>query len=530
MFRSDERAVAMQVGAALLFGFLIVSLAFYQAFVVPQESRKVEFDAYQEASDQLVQLHNDVVDAGTTGSRSGTTVKTGVDYPVRTWTINPGAPASVIRTTDTENVTLSNASSVNDPDVMEYWDGSTKEFRTKRLSFEPGYNELKATPLALDGTLAYRQTEGEIQPLTSQAFLIGDRITLVTVSGDVSDGGQATTLTTEPVSVSEKPVPITSTEDPDGDGDPELYITLPSEAPATQWQDRLLASNPNVVGVTDVAGGVRVELDGSVTYRLRLAQVEVRERGDGGDTVSPTGHYVVRAAGHNTSITANQTADLTAEVRDRYNNPVSGTEVTFTDPSGGTTNVTTNEFGQATFSWTPTETGEDSINASFDGGDIAREKTTFTVEVGAACPDNDAECGGGRATEKALEAQDQFLDNGQSTDIFLDSAVDDSNTIRLNFNSTSTYNWTAFEVRLITYYTGNSNNQITGDYDGTTIEFSGLFTALNSNYTVDTGTTYEATLNNLDDNPSKGDWVLFSVKYEREDGKLTVSTYIQQVQ
>lgn len=55
-FGADERAAALQIGAVLLFGFLVISLVFYQAFIVPQETRAAEFDAYQEASNQFVQL------------------------------------------------------------------------------------------------------------------------------------------------------------------------------------------------------------------------------------------------------------------------------------------------------------------------------------------------------------------------------------------------------------------------------------------------------------------------------------------
>ena len=38
MFRSGERAAAMQVGAVLLFGFLILGLTFDQAVLVPNEN------------------------------------------------------------------------------------------------------------------------------------------------------------------------------------------------------------------------------------------------------------------------------------------------------------------------------------------------------------------------------------------------------------------------------------------------------------------------------------------------------------
>jgi len=43
MWRDNGRGQSIQIGAVLLFGALIIALAGYQAFVVPQENEQVEF-------------------------------------------------------------------------------------------------------------------------------------------------------------------------------------------------------------------------------------------------------------------------------------------------------------------------------------------------------------------------------------------------------------------------------------------------------------------------------------------------------
>ncbi|MFC7028748.1 hypothetical protein ACFQH8_17685 [Halomicroarcula sp. GCM10025710] len=60
----DERGQAIQIGAVLLFGVLIISFSTYQAFVVPDQNRGIEFSHNQEVQSQMQDLRNAVVSVG----------------------------------------------------------------------------------------------------------------------------------------------------------------------------------------------------------------------------------------------------------------------------------------------------------------------------------------------------------------------------------------------------------------------------------------------------------------------------------
>ncbi|MFC6788135.1 hypothetical protein ACFQFD_19860 [Halobaculum halobium] len=82
----------MQIGAVILFGFLIVAST-YQATVVPDQNREVEFLHNQEVQTDMVELSASVAATGRTGSAAPATVKLGTRYPSRTFFVNP-PPAS----------------------------------------------------------------------------------------------------------------------------------------------------------------------------------------------------------------------------------------------------------------------------------------------------------------------------------------------------------------------------------------------------------------------------------------------------
>jgi hypothetical protein len=124
MLRGDVRGQSIQIGAILLFGILVLSLSIFQTVVVPAENSEVEFNGYVETTDQLVNLHNNLVAAGTRGGQSSENVRTGVRYPARAVLVNPGPPAGSIQTTARENVTFAGVEAVSgeESNVRGYWD------------------------------------------------------------------------------------------------------------------------------------------------------------------------------------------------------------------------------------------------------------------------------------------------------------------------------------------------------------------------------------------------------------------------
>lgn len=388
-FRGDDRAQALQVGAILLFGFLILSLSLYQASIVPDQNRGVEFNAYQEAASDLTELRNDVITAASKDTTTGTNVKTGAKYPSRSVFVNPGPPNGRLRTTAARNVSIENLTTVNGEATntrLFVENGvSGRNYSTRDVRFTPNYHNLDAQPMVVTGQQVYRYTgtaDGRFIPLSGQSLLQGDRLNLLFITGDLSAGGSTATVMTEPVSASTRTVTVT------GDGS-DIVLTLgtPTGVSAETWVNKtgesLNASNPRVLDVEPDGDQVRITLDGSRTYRLSLAKVEVRAENDVDNASDPKPAYVLSKTANGTTVTVGERIELRVEVRDAYNNPLSGTTVEFTYPDGSTETVTTDSEGVARISYKPGDSGTKKFTAEITDPTVANAEptTTFSVEA-----------------------------------------------------------------------------------------------------------------------------------------------------
>lgn len=379
-YRRDERGQAVVLGAILLFGLFILALAIYQVNLVPQQNRQVEFAAYQEATGSMTDLHDDLVQAAALGGRASVTIETGARYPVRVLGLNPGPVTGSVVAEDAGVIEVTNAVAT-DSDTSAYWEGTWDpadraaagvEFRTDRIVFSPAYNELDVSRIATDGTLTYRiADDGQVLPLTQQTLIRGNHVSLTLIDGAVNVAAADVPLVLEPISSGSESVVVTAA-DTNGDSavdenDDPIVIDIPSEIPANVWKDEILDDEPNVEDVRQAGDSVQVLLRAGVsgepiTYRLDVALVEVRERGD--DSLAPEGRaaYVVKKGGHNAVITTDQTQDVTVQVRDQYDNPKAGIDVTFTaDSMAGALAQTAGEATQISLTVTTGDDGRASV-------------------------------------------------------------------------------------------------------------------------------------------------------------------------
>lgn len=388
--RGRNRGQAMQVGAILLFGLLIVSLSIAQVTVVPQENAEVEFESYLDASEDMEHVWSDLLAAGTQDAQSATTVTTGTTYPSRVVLVNPGPPTGSLSTTTPQTVTFADVTAVESEhaNVRTFWNGTDRNYTTASLQFRPAYNEFDGQSVHTTGVAVYRQTDAGPLGLTAQSFVDGNRITLVTVAGNVSTAGRSVTVVTEPVSVATQSVTVT------GDGD-TFNVTLPTPGNASAWNNSDVAdairNNRNVESVEPLADrqAAIVTFDGDRTYDLRLARVVVRAKNNEPTVDDPAPKYVRAAAGNQTTVEPNSRHRLAVEVRDRFDNPRSGAEVTFTTEDGtfaagdgtGEVTVPTTDAGRAAVAFTPDTSGPVTVQARFAGGSEPLNSTTFELAV-----------------------------------------------------------------------------------------------------------------------------------------------------
>lgn len=487
--RADDRGQAVQIGAILLFGILVIGLSIYQATVVPQQNQRVEYEAYQGATADLLALQNDVGAAATRDVQTGTTVLTGARYPSRTIFVNAPPPTGSVSTADAPNVTLRGVRAIgSEPtNVREYWDavGSDQQYETARLRFSPDYNHFDAPPVVLTGSGAYRSLDDGVVPLTGQTLISGNRITVVTLRGDVSAAGYVTPVTADPVTAATRTVTVT------GDGG-NFTLTVPTPTNATAWDarvgQRLVAGNPNVVSTTPHANGsATVTFNGSRQYELRLAAVELRAGSS--SVVSDPGPTYLYGVTDNETAFSGKPKTLTVEVRDRYDNPVTGAPVNFslTDGSGTLTPsvATTDDEGRARVTFTPggNYTGSATVEArrDYDGNGTIEsyERTTFDLTV----LDADTLGGGGGNGD---------INPAESDDMVLTDATGKGNEATLTFSTPEER--TVTHARISFYYTdsGSGSDKQARRWrfqqnPGQILDVGGPLTELSSNVTVSSG-------------------------------------------
>ncbi|MXR52514.1 hypothetical protein GRX03_12965 [Halovenus sp. WSH3] len=405
-FLSDSRAQSVQIGAVLLFGILIILLSTWQAFVIPNQNQEVEFNHNERVQQQMTDLRSTVISMPGADTPQSVTVDLGLRYPSRTIFRNPPPVSGTIQTLDTTNesfnVTIRNAEAQND-DFGQLWarDGAT--YNTGAIEYRPSYNEYESAPRTIySGTVLYNAFDRENQqlPVSGQSLVRGNRISVVALNGSLSENGvRSRSLDFEPLSTQTREVEI---EPEPGE---RIVLELPTRLGVNRWRT-LFESEPNVnsSAVTldqsafgdEGVGLLRVPLRpdpvGSQDfYRLQLAKV-----GIGTGTTTPNAAYLTPVEGNGTEIQRSESVELTLEVRDAYNRPVSGQRV-FADAEAGTitNSEPTDTSGQATFTYqtdSTTSTGTTRINFSIDGpigaGYDRNSPTNVTMEVAVTSSQN----------------------------------------------------------------------------------------------------------------------------------------------
>lgn len=392
----DDRAVSEVIGAILIFGLLILLLVLIQANAVPAANKQVELEHNQRVTQDFQTLQEGLYRAAATGSDIAVTMETGVSYPPRFFLLNPGPAIGSLRTaqippdTGTE-VAIRNAQA--NGETGDFWNGvDPVEYATRNIEYTPNYNELPNTGTLTweHSTLFTRFSETNLLFEDATSFIDGRTIRLTLIDGQLSRGAISTSVEMAPISARQRSVTVSESGDP-------IQIELQTSIPHEEWVEILDGDGgpdpepfATVLPDTDGDDVVTIELTPGETYELSVSKVRV------GTSIAPQTepHYITTVSGDGTSFIEGQSQRLTVEVRDRYNNPVSGVDisaVTGNELSGDAVTVvgdsTTDENGQVTLEYTtgsiPASNAnpQPTVTASFDDGDTELEKATFTFDV-----------------------------------------------------------------------------------------------------------------------------------------------------
>lgn len=399
-FLNDKRAVSEVLGAILVFGILVAALGLYQAFIVPQATQQAEFSHNQELQQDFLDLRSSIHIVERTGSAQSFSMKLATDYSDRIVAINPPTPIGTLRTMETSNVTISHIEAV-DRDERAYWQFSqtaSNSFESSILVFEPRYNEYRTAPTTyLDHSVIHHEFDNGAEIIaTEQTIIDGKRINLGFIGGNRTYSNREANLELQPISTGTTTVPVRAAGD-------NLTIELSTQLSEDKWQELLedqLVSNGGYVEDFEVSndGILTIELKQGITYDLQMAKV-----GIGPEVEDAEAHYIVRHGGDEKAIERTQEADLVAQVRDKFNNPVSGEDVTFRVVQGDATLInesttdpevmaTSNANGLATVTVRPEKNNQTvEVAALIGDGNDPREQVIFRLTVGEANPSRFAE-------------------------------------------------------------------------------------------------------------------------------------------
>ncbi|PSQ06086.1 hypothetical protein BRC97_06815 [Halobacteriales archaeon QS_6_71_20] len=374
--------MTVQIGAVILFGFLIVALSTYQATVVPDQNREVEFLHNQEVQTDMVELSSSVAATGRTGDAAPATVSLGTRYPSRALFVNPPPASGTLRTVPPPgdgNVSLDGVdvrSSV-DGEANDYWsDAANRNKSTRFIVYEPRYSRYREAPTTrLESGVAFDNFSRDRNiTLTEQSVVEGDRITLLAVSGELRRNG-VETASIDPGSISS----VSRRERVSG----ELTVTIPTTLDNETWGELLSDEIANgwVNGTRQVgADRVAIDLNDSRTYSLGIAAVQVGS----GTAPEPKAAYTdVERAPSEASV--GSTREVVVEVRDEYGNPAEDVTVAAEDAAGigsfAESNVSTDGDGRAVFEYTAESTGTADLRFSYEGLGSFDETTAADANV-----------------------------------------------------------------------------------------------------------------------------------------------------
>jgi len=377
-FRGDRRGQSIQLGLVILLGAVILFFTGYQAVIVPEHNRQVEFKGNAEARDQLVTVRNAVLSAPDAAGGQSVTVGLGVRYPERLLAVNPGPGTGTLRTVGTTdplvNVTVDNATADGDPG--DVWNGSARNFTTGALQYDPDYNEFREGPTTVyENTVLFNELEEGNRTITGQQVVEGDRITLLTMNGSLArTGAGSVTVDARPLAAATRTVAVTN------DSSGNVTLTLATRLDEASWQDLLDGEFVDQGGhVVDISTETRsgtgfdslvIELEGDRTYQLRVARVGI---GDNASSAGPA--YVAAIKGDGESVPQGGTRRLEVEVRNGLDNSLSGITLNASTGLGKSSvtpaEATTDEDGRVTLTYEAPGNVDgppvgDEVNVSFD--------------------------------------------------------------------------------------------------------------------------------------------------------------------
>lgn len=427
---ADERGVSEVIGAILVFGVLVMALTLVQTQLIPQANKEVEFQHNQNVQQDFSKLQSTMSRTSATGIDESVTMELGMTYPARMLFLNPPPVTGTLRTSSTQPVSVSNAKALN-TETNDYVSGGIS-VDTRHLDYDPAYTRMDnaGTITWTHGAVVRSFDQGDPVVDNTGSLVDGTTISLTTIGNSYTESSVgASSVQITPTSAPKETVGIQA---PSTNPNDEITVTLGTNLPEEVWIQEILAeeiddpdggaagaglegdestckdiasgASPGA-GPTDNRfikdcnwGGNQITIvfqqfvdpnnpstSDLVTYDLAMSQVRF-----GSSVGSTSAHYGTSTGTLTKRVPAGQKVTLTVDVRDKFNNPVSGADVEFQNTGLASPPTATSETdGEATVSFAPGFTGTRTITAVVTDIPTAatqRREVEFEVTNGAAPP------------------------------------------------------------------------------------------------------------------------------------------------
>ena len=400
-FRHDNRGVSEVIGAILVFGLLIGLMAIIQTQAVPASNQEVEFNHNQEVQGDLVKFHQVASEVATRGTGESVSIQSGTGYPTRMLFFNPPRATGSLSTSEARTATIQNVKAT-EPETADYLDGSTQNLDTRNFEYAVDYNEYQDAPVTrYEYGVLYNEHKNATIVQNPGSVVDDTDINLFFMAGNYSrTSGSAQSLDIRPVSAPARPVTVT------GNGGNDIRLVLPTNLSLDQWRD-LYEDQDTVNSINEGPrpGTIEIVLDGNERYTLRMAGLGLEQ-----GVKKPEAHYIVPADDGSTTVGAGDDAIVKYEVRDRYNNPVSGVDVEITLPNGTVVTEQTDGEGRVTY---PVSPGNPTfVTGNISGCSGSRCGANFRVQVSNLNPNPSS---GVKLTSASADGLLGLIDNSGMT-------------------------------------------------------------------------------------------------------------------
>lgn len=347
-----KKGVTVVIGLLLVLSFIVLAASQYQAQVIPVQEENTEIEHNRMIRGQMAELESQVAGSANSDEIRTQQIQLGTRYESRIIfgiipAIHQPAPAGTLEYEKAEdNLIIRNAQGQRGSE--EFWSGADKgapadeNYTTGWISYQPDYRHLQDAPNTYyENGITYDEyekdpdieTDNEYVYLSNQNFIKDNNINIVTMNGDVN----VNTIGTRTIEIYPVSAPATTIAIEPADDATPITILLPTNLPAEEW-GKLLEGNPNIVqndydgdGNLERVGQntserVRIELASDQTYTLTLSRVFLTTRASASTVPTAQKEYIAWDEDR-VIIRESSRTRIDAQVRDKYDNPITGVEV-----------------------------------------------------------------------------------------------------------------------------------------------------------------------------------------------------------